>query len=160
MPRRNMLMSMDSWLLPRAFQCQRIFIYAMNHSYHSHQISPAGMSLLNRRSFLKNSSTALGSMALAGLLADDGLLGTPIRPKIRADQPYAPVKPFPRQGKTGASDLLHRCGESCRHLRLQTGTLQKARHPTTRSHQYLSGRKRQPHPASLGFQTPGEIVER
>ena len=72
----------------------------MNHSYHSHQISPAGMSLLNRRSFLKNSSTALGSMALAGLLADDGLLGTPIRPKIRADQPYAPRKThFPAKAK-------------------------------------------------------------
>ena len=58
------------------------------------------MSLLNRRSFLKNSSTALGSMALAGLLADDGLLGTPIRPKIMADQPYASRKThFPAKAK-------------------------------------------------------------
>ena len=52
-------------------------------------LSPAGTSLLNRRDFLSRSGTAFGGMALAGLLADDHLLGSPIRPKINPD-------PFPR----------------------------------------------------------------
>ncbi|HSQ58382.1 MAG TPA: DUF1501 domain-containing protein [Gemmata sp.] len=53
--------------------------------------------LLNRRSFLADASTGLGSIALAGLLAEDGLLAaeakTPIRPTIRAEAPLAPRQP-------------------------------------------------------------------
>jgi hypothetical protein len=72
----------------------------MKPSLQPKELSPAGMSLLNRRSFLKHSSTALGSMALAGLLANDGLLGAPIRPEIIPDRPYAPRKThFPAKAK-------------------------------------------------------------
>jgi len=72
----------------------------MKPSLQPKELSPAGMSLLNRRSFLKHSSTALGSMALAGLLANDGLLGAPIRPEILPDRPYAPRKThFPAKAK-------------------------------------------------------------
>jgi hypothetical protein len=72
----------------------------MKSTITSKELSPAGMSLLNRRSFLKHSSTALGSMALASLLADDGVLGSPIRPKISPERPYAPRKThFPARAK-------------------------------------------------------------
>ncbi len=72
----------------------------MKPSLQPKELSPAGMSMLNRRSFLKHSSTALGSMALAGLLANDGLLGAPIRPEILPDRPYAPRKThFPAKAK-------------------------------------------------------------
>jgi hypothetical protein len=63
-------------------------------------ISPAGTSLLNRRDFLRHSGTAFGGMALAGLLADEGLLGNPIRPEIHPAHPYAARKThFPAQAK-------------------------------------------------------------
>ncbi|MBT5693115.1 MAG: twin-arginine translocation signal domain-containing protein, partial [Opitutae bacterium] len=64
------------------------------------QLSPIGHSLLSRRNFLRNTGTALGGFGLAGLLAQDGLLGsedpanfsgkTPIRPVINPDNPYSP----------------------------------------------------------------------
>jgi len=53
--------------------------------------------LRNRRSFLADTSTGLGAIALAHLLAQDKLLGketkTPIRPAIDPRQPSAPRKP-------------------------------------------------------------------
>ncbi|NBU87367.1 MAG: DUF1501 domain-containing protein, partial [Verrucomicrobia bacterium] len=62
-------------------------------------ISPIGHSLLNRRSFMKNSGFSLGALGLAQLLSKDGLLAasdptsftgkSPIRPKIDPDNPYA-----------------------------------------------------------------------
>ena len=63
-------------------------------------LSPAGTSLLNRRDFLRHSGTAFGGMALAGLLANDGLLGNPIRPEIHPARPYAARKThFPARAK-------------------------------------------------------------
>jgi uncharacterized protein (DUF1501 family) len=67
----------------------------------SEQLSRAGGVLLDRRRFLSDSATALGSVALASLLGDDGLLaasapGTVIDPA----NPYAPRRPhFPAKAK-------------------------------------------------------------
>ena len=55
-------------------------------------LSPAGNSLLNRRDFLRRSGTAFGGMALASLLADDHLLGNPIRPEINPNRPFSARK--------------------------------------------------------------------
>ncbi|MBQ17400.1 MAG: sulfatase [Planctomycetaceae bacterium] len=63
-------------------------------------ITPLGLDLLDRRRFLGDSATMLGSAALAALLADDGLLAqtdqpgaggnrSPIRPIIHPGQPHA-----------------------------------------------------------------------
>ena len=54
--------------------------------------------LLNRRGFLAHTGSGLGGIALASLLADDGLLAadrekTPLRPKIDAANPYAAREP-------------------------------------------------------------------
>ena len=64
------------------------------------KISSIGRSLLNRRSFMKNSGFSVGALGLAQLLAKDGLLGasdptsftgkSPIRPNIDPDNPYSP----------------------------------------------------------------------
>ena len=65
-------------------------------------LSSHGRELLDRRKFLRHAGLSLGGISLAGLLADDGLLGkdpetvsgkTPVRPKIDAGQPYAPRSP-------------------------------------------------------------------
>ncbi len=61
-----------------------------------------GRGLLNRRNFLRNTGLSLGGIALARLLAGDGLLAadkptpehkTPIRPSIDPKQPYAARAP-------------------------------------------------------------------
>ncbi len=52
------------------------------------QLSNPGRQLLSRRSFLADSATALGSIALVNLLGTDRLLAD--RPHIRPDQPFAP----------------------------------------------------------------------
>jgi len=53
--------------------------------------------LLDRRHFLTQASTGLGGIALAALLAEQGLLADeslpPIRPEIKSDAPLAPRKP-------------------------------------------------------------------
>jgi hypothetical protein len=54
--------------------------------------------LLDRRSFLAHAGTGLGGIALATLLAEQGLLASdevkkPIRPDIRPESPLAPRKP-------------------------------------------------------------------
>jgi len=48
--------------------------------------------MLDRRSFLQ-AAGGLGSIALASLLADEGLLANPIRPSIRPEAPYAARPP-------------------------------------------------------------------
>ena len=57
-------------------------------------LSRAGGDLLNRRGFLAHTGTALGGIALAGLLRQDGLLADadpqPIRPIVDPTRPYAP----------------------------------------------------------------------
>jgi hypothetical protein len=65
-------------------------------------LSNAGRRLLDRRGFLGDSATALGSMALASLLAGDALLAAtePVRPTIDPARPYAPRAPhFPPRAK-------------------------------------------------------------
>ena len=66
------------------------------------RLSLHGRELLNRRNFLRNTGLSLGGMALAHILAGDGLLGAdksavehkmPIRPIIDPKQPYAPRAP-------------------------------------------------------------------
>ena len=53
--------------------------------------------LLDRRQFLSNSATALGSIALASMLGRDGLLASPA---INLARPYAPRPPhFPAKAK-------------------------------------------------------------
>ena len=63
-------------------------------------LSPQGLALLNRRTFLRDVGSASGGIALAHLLARDGLLGdeTPraFRPVISPTQPCAARPPqFP-----------------------------------------------------------------
>ena len=53
-------------------------------------VSTSGLRLLDRRGFLGHSASGLGGIALAGLLADEGLLGAePIRPVIDPASPHA-----------------------------------------------------------------------
>jgi hypothetical protein len=54
------------------------------------QLSAAGRVLLDRRGFLAESATALGSMALVKLLCGDGLLAAEGgEPEIDPARPYA-----------------------------------------------------------------------
>ncbi len=64
-------------------------------------ITTAGRQLLNRRNFLSNNASALGSIALASLLGTDGLLAsTTSQPLIDPARPYAPRLPhFPAKAK-------------------------------------------------------------
>lgn len=62
------------------------------------QLSGQGRQLLDRRRFLSDSATALGSIALLDLLAGDQLLAD--SPKINPARPFAPRKPhFPAKAK-------------------------------------------------------------
>jgi hypothetical protein len=59
-------------------------------------LSHAGRRLLDRRCFLGHAGTGLGGIALAGLLAQQGLLAsdkTPIRPRIEPTAPFSPRPP-------------------------------------------------------------------
>lgn len=60
-----------------------------------HATTPSSSHLLNRRSFLGTTLHGLGGMALAHLLARDGLLGapSPVRPLIDPSNPYAARQP-------------------------------------------------------------------
>jgi hypothetical protein len=61
-----------------------------------HPVSHAGRLLLDRRRFLNHAATGLGGIALASLLAEQGLLAeerSPIRPRIRPEAPLAPRPP-------------------------------------------------------------------
>ncbi|MEQ2007840.1 MAG: DUF1501 domain-containing protein [Limisphaerales bacterium] len=63
------------------------------------RLSPAGRNLLDRRSFLGQSGTALGSIALANLLGRDGLLAAQ-GPVIDPARPFAPrPSHFPAKAK-------------------------------------------------------------
>jgi len=55
------------------------------------RLSISGRRLLERRGFLGDSATALGSIALSSLLAGDRLLAStdPVRPVIDPAHPYA-----------------------------------------------------------------------
>lgn len=62
------------------------------------QLSGQGRQLLDRRRFLSDSATALGSIALLDLLAGDQLLAD--SPEINPARPFAPRKPhFPAKAK-------------------------------------------------------------
>lgn len=67
----------------------------------SEHLSPAGRFLLDRRRFLSDSATALGSVALASLLGRDGLLAAPASGTvIDPANPYAPRRPhYPAKAK-------------------------------------------------------------
>ncbi|MGJ8724072.1 MAG: DUF1501 domain-containing protein [Roseibacillus sp.] len=60
-------------------------------------ISAHGRELLSRRNFMRNAGFSLGGLGLAQLLASDDPLNfsgkQPIRPKLDAEQPYAPRSP-------------------------------------------------------------------
>jgi len=63
-------------------------------------ITLPGQGLLDRRNFLANSGTALGSIALTSLLGGDGLLASAGSPAINPAKPYAPRAPhFPAKAK-------------------------------------------------------------
>ncbi|WP_422924896.1 DUF1501 domain-containing protein [Singulisphaera sp. PoT] len=84
-------------------------------------LSHAGRQLLSRRQFLEQASTGLGGIALASLLANQGLLAaesapgkTPIRPDIRPESPLAPRAPhFPARAKRV---LVIFCSGACSQL--------------------------------------------
>lgn len=68
-------------------------------THHNDSTSPSSHPLLDRRSFLSNSAGALGGIALANLLGDDGLLAG-MTPVIDPARPYAPrVTHFPAKAK-------------------------------------------------------------
>jgi hypothetical protein len=87
----------------------------------SHHLSTTGLDLLNRRGFLQHTGTALGSIALAHLLARDQLMGgenatdhAPIRPQIDPSRPHAPRAPhFAAKAK---NVLVIFCSGACSHL--------------------------------------------
>lgn len=78
-------------------------------------LSSAGLRLLSRRDFLGRAGGGLGGIALATLLAEQGLLGaTPIRPAIRPEAPLAARPPhFPARAKRV---LVIFCSGACSHL--------------------------------------------
>jgi len=82
-------------------------------------LSNAGRHLLSRRNFLEHAGTGLGSIGLATLLANHGLLAgekdqTPIRPVIKAENPVAARAPhFPAKAKRV---LVIFCSGACSHL--------------------------------------------
>jgi hypothetical protein len=62
--------------------------------HHAEHLSIPGRALLDRRRFLSNSATALGSIALTNLLGIDGLLGAESHgPIIDPARPHAPRQP-------------------------------------------------------------------
>ena len=70
------------------------------------RLSPAGRALLDRRAFLAHAGTGLGGIALAALLAEQGLLAAgapPIRPAI---DPAAPLAPRPPHHPAKAKRVL------------------------------------------------------
>ena len=69
--------------------------------HNAEHLSTPGRALLDRRQFLSNSATALGSIALTNLLGIDGLLGAESHgPIIDPARPYAPRQPhFPGKAK-------------------------------------------------------------
>jgi len=71
----------------------------MNHG--AEHLSASGRTLLDRRQFLNNNASALGSMALAQLLGGDGLLAAhPDQPVIDPSRPHAPRDShFPARAK-------------------------------------------------------------
>jgi hypothetical protein len=67
-----------------------------------HDLSHAGRRMLSRRNFLQWAGNGLGGIALASLLAEQGLLASesPLRPLIDPAHPYAPRQPhFPPKAK-------------------------------------------------------------
>jgi hypothetical protein len=84
-----------------------------------HSLSRCGAELLDRRAFLANAGTALGSIALTQLLANDRLLAqdgahTPLRPVIDPAHPHAPRAPhFPAKAK---NVIVIFCTGACSHL--------------------------------------------
>lgn len=77
-------------------------------------LSIAGRHLINRRTFLGDSASALGGIALAVILGDDCAANSPIRLSIRADAPTAARHPhFTAKAKR----VLHIfCSGACSHL--------------------------------------------
>ncbi len=83
--------------------------------------------LTDRRAFLRDAGTGLGGIALAALLAEQGLLAadeaTPLRPDIAPDAPLAPRKPhFAPKAKRVLAIFCSGRGQPRRHVRLQAGT--------------------------------------
>ncbi|HTN76070.1 MAG TPA: DUF1501 domain-containing protein [Pirellulaceae bacterium] len=84
-------------------------------------LSTTGMELLDRRSFMRHTGTALGSIALTQLLAGDRLMAAdaaddhaPIRPLIDPSHPHAPRPThFPAKAK---NVIVIFCSGACSHL--------------------------------------------
>src|SRR5271157_4707408 len=80
-------------------------------------LSLAGMRLLDRRNFLSHATGGLSGIALAGLLAREGLLASdagPIRPAIAPEAPLrARAAHFPAKAKRV---LMIFCSGACSHL--------------------------------------------
>ena len=85
----------------------------------SNDLSPRALRLLDRRHFLRISSTGLGAIALTSLLGEDGLLARPgdekpWRPAVRPEAPFARRPPHfrPRARRI----LVIFCSGACSHL--------------------------------------------
>ncbi len=80
---------------------------------YSPQLSSIGRGLLDRRNFLSSSATALGSIALASLIRDEGLLASnPILPKIDPPSLCAAGTSLCSQGQECHRHLLRWCRQS------------------------------------------------
>ena len=81
-------------------------------------LSSAGRRLLDRRRFLARAGSGLTGIALASMLARDGLLGAersvPLRPSIRPDAPLA-ARPAPFRAKAKRALVIF-CSGACSHL--------------------------------------------
>ena len=87
-----------------------------------HDLTPIGHDFLDRRAFLRRCGTGLGGIALASLLAQDGLLGSPgdgrrkssARPEIRPDAPLGARPPW--TDAPAKRVLVIFCSGACSHV--------------------------------------------
>ncbi len=110
-------------LLPCAVQRQRVFVFELRVAMPRRDLqqpilSHAGRRLLDRRGFLTHAAGGLSGIALANLLAGEGLLAasdnSPLRPDIRPDAPLAARRShFPAKAKRV---LMIFCSGACSHL--------------------------------------------
>ncbi len=77
-------------------------------------LSHAGRQLLDRRRFLTGAAEGLGGVALASLLAGEGLLAAPLRPDIRPETPLAPR--LPHFAPKAKRVLVIFCSGACSHI--------------------------------------------
>lgn len=77
----------------------------MSEPVNSQRLTTSGRQLLDRRNFLTDNATALGSIALASLLGSEGLLAAPASPEVDFD-PAKPFAPRPQHFPAKAKNVI------------------------------------------------------